>query len=369
MIITSCYHPLKAFPTFISPDSGKQQYKVTDYDCQYVFFDGNSWKKHYDTALPGVGVSEFIEIPCGQCIGCRLQRSRDWANRCLLELQDHVHPGYFITLTYNDLHLPRRWYSGEYGLAYQSFSLCKRDFQLWLKRLRKNTGQDIRYFGCGEYGPSTMRPHGHFQVFGLVLDDLVELPGRSELGYRYFTSKTIEDSWSFPARDEFGNEMECPNDASDEVKELFRRAGHVAIGEITWETCAYTARYITKKFLGRESQYYDFFNIEPPFSMMSLKPGIGRRYYSQHPDLYDYEFINVSTDKGGRKFRPPRYFDRLFDIDDHVRMQEIKSIRKKMAEEAIRLKLEATDLSYLEMLQVEEDVLQSRIKSLQRNKV
>lgn len=347
----ACYHPLKAWYTGrINPDTGKPVLQVTSYDSELPPFRFDSLK----------GFPDFVEIPCGQCVGCRLERSRQWANRCMLELQDHpVGTGYFVTLTYDQLHLPWSWYADRStGEAIPSQTLCKRDFQLFFKRLRKNTGQRIRYFGCGEYGPSTMRPHGHFIIFGLELDDLTLLPGRSPQGYPYYSSPTIDRCWSFPVRDEFAADL-----APDPTP-----AGFAVVGPITWETCAYTARYITKKLTGPQAQYYDYFNLEPPFSMMSLKPGIGRMYYDTHPELYEHEYIHVSTDKGGRKFRPPRYFDKLFDIDYPEESALMKQDRRARAEEAKRLKLDKTDLSYLEMLEVEEQSALGRLASLQRNK-
>lgn len=356
----SCNHPLKAFPIFISPETGKQQYKICEYDTRHVWFNGRSFVARFDTPFPG-SITEFIEVPCGQCIACRIQRSREWANRCLLELTDHPDaPGYFVTLTYDDWHIPYRWYADQHtGEAMLAQSLFREDVQLFLKRLRKNTGQELRYFGCGEYGPQTFRPHYHLQIFGLELNDLVLLPGRSELGYPYYRSETLEKAWSFPMRDEYGQEI-------DSARTL---AGHVCVGEITWETCAYTARYITKKLTGPASAYYDFFNIDPPFSMMSLKPGIGRMYYDTHPELYQQEYIYVSTEKGGRKFRPPKYFDKLYDIDYPEEMARIKETRKLMAEESKRLELSKTDLPYMEYLACKERALQSRLTALVRNKV
>lgn len=351
MISISCYHPLKAWYTGETHSSGKPKLNITPYECTYPTIDPAKI-----TVLP-----HWVEVPCGQCIGCRLERSRQWANRCLLEMQDHpVGTCWFVTLTYDQFHLPWSWYSDDStGEAIPSQTLCRRDFQLFFKRLRKNTGQKFRYFGCGEYGPSTFRPHGHFNLFGLVLDDLTPLPGRSAQGFTYYNSPTLDRAWSFPCRDEFGNDM-------DSVRSL---AGFVVVTPISWETCAYTARYITKKLTGPLGLYYDYFNIEPPFSMMSLKPGIGRMYYDSHPDLYDFEYINVSTEKGGRKFRPPKYFDRLFDIDHPEESAVMKKDRKRKAELSKKLKLENTDLSYLEYLQVEEDALYDRIKSLRRDLV
>lgn len=343
-----CYHPLKGWLTdAVNPDTLRPRYVITSYEAELP-----PWPLR-----PGQPVPKFVQIPCGQCAGCRIDRSREWANRCLMELQDHPdQPGYFITLTYDDLHVLRSWYaSPETGEAYQSLTLSRRDFQLWLKRLRKNTGQQLRYFGCGEYGPETKRPHGHFIVFGLKLDDLVPSQWASGREYTYFESETLNKSWSFPCRDEYGKDF---------GPSCF--AGRVLAGPITWETCAYTARYVTKKLTGFASEYYKIFNLEPPFSAMSLKPGIGRLYYDKHPDLYEYDFINLSTAKGGRKVKPPRYFDKLFDLDRPHIMPFLKEFRRESAELATAARLAATDLDYLSQLEVDEAAFEARIKSLER---
>lgn len=360
----ACYHPLLAWPTGKFTDNGKPDYKISSYPKmpEFISTSFNSVSCPVpDYGLPPPGVDGHAGapkvIPCGQCIGCRLQRSREWANRCLMELQDHPEGGYFVTLTYNDMHLPWSLYSDpSTGEACFSLSLDRRDVQLFLKRLRKNTGQDIRYFGCGEYGPTTFRPHYHIILFGLVLDDLEPLPGRSNQGYTYYRSSTVERAWSFAMRDSLRQDIGPKS-----------TAGFVVVGPITWETCAYTARYVTKKLTGDASQYYDYFNIVPPFSMMSLKPGIGRNGYS--PDLYQHEYINISTPTGGRKFRPPKYYDRLFDIDYPEEMVEIKRHRLSAAKLQKQLKLSLTDLDYMSLLESEEQVFSDKIKSLKRDLV
>ena len=100
--------------------------------------------------------------------------------------------------------------------------------------------------------------------------------------------------------------------------------------------------------------------------MMSRKPGIARQWYDDHPDFNDYEYINIKTEKGGRKFRPPNYYNRLYDLDEPEASKALKETRRKMAEAAKAAKLSQTNLSYLELLQVEENNLKSRIKSLER---
>src|SRR3954449_8205389 len=91
---------------------------------------------------------EKFSLPCGQCIGCRLERSRQWAMRCVHENKMHPRSS-FVTLTYDDKNIP------------PAGSLSKRDFQLFMKRLRKSQSNPLRFFACGEYGETTHRPHYH----------------------------------------------------------------------------------------------------------------------------------------------------------------------------------------------------------------
>ncbi|UPW40974.1 replication initiator protein [Sigmofec virus UA08Rod_5899] len=361
-----CYHPLKGFQVGVTSE-GKKQMKVVSYDVEQVYqlAPGSSWFCSGSTGfISGCfrRVTSYIDIPCGHCIGCRLERSRQWANRCLMELEYHD-SAYFVTLTYNDEHVPRSYYADpETGEAQPSLTLSKRDFQLFMKRLRKAFPDDkIRFFACGEYGPETFRPHYHAILYGLHLHDLVPYKQSSQ-GFWYYTSQSLQNVWS--TRD-------IPEGSSVNQWSVtpLARIGYVVVTDVTWETCAYTARYITKKLTGPEGQFYSDFNIEPPFSLMSRKPGIARQWYEDHPDLYDYEYINVSTPDGGRKFRPPKYFDKLYDLDDPEGSAEMKAIRQKMAEEAKKAKLAQTTLSYLELLQVEEDKKLNAVKKLGRSKI
>ena len=327
-----CYHPLKAIQCGVT-DAGK---------CKLLFLDEADLMAHPQYA------DEIILIPCGSCIGCRLEYSRQWANRCMLELQDHD-SAYFVTLTYNDEHVPINYYADpETGEAFPSQTLCKRDLQLFLKRVRRRFSDDkIRFFACGEYGPSTMRPHYHMILFGLHLDDL-RVACKTELGYQYLESERLSGAWT----DDYGNSK-----------------GFVNIGNVSWETCAYVARYITKKFKGKLGNFYSDHNIVPEFSQMSRRPGIARGYYDSHQDIYDFEYIHVSTPTGGLKFRPPRYFDELFDIENPERMKIIKESRQRIAKEKMKYQSEQTDLSVDEILAVQEQNLTEKIKKLRRDKV
>ena len=216
----SCYHPLKGYQ-FGTTDTGKPAYKVVSYDT--VLYDSTGKEM------------EFQVIPCGKCIGCRLAYTRMWADRCIAEATRHD-SSYFVTLTYDNEHLPHA-VDPNTGEILDHGTLVKRDCQLFMKRLRKNYSYDnkIRFFLAGEYGSTTARPHYHVILFGLVLDDL-KLYSKTALGFNLYNSDWLSAIWGL---------------------------GHVVIADVTWETCAYTARYILKKQSGPQSQVYDVFHIWP----------------------------------------------------------------------------------------------------------
>lgn len=332
----SCYHPQSAVVLGVNPETGKKVLR----------FLGSSL-----IVPPNLADKELIQVPCGQCVGCRIDYSRQWANRCMLELKYHD-SAYFCTFTYDDDHVPRSWYPDpETGEAIPSLTLSKRDFQLLMKRIRRKFENDhIRFFMSGEYGSQTFRPHYHAILFGLHLHDLIPYKTVREGGelYTYYNSPALSSCWT----DSDGNSI-----------------GFVVVGEVTWETCAYTARYVMKKLKGKESDFYEKHHIQPEFSLMSRKPGIAREYYDDNPDLYDFDFINISTPKGGKKFRPPRYFDKLFDVDNPEKSAELKELRKKLAIEAQKSKLARTSLDPDELFSVEEASFQNKIKPLRRNLV
>lgn len=331
-----CYHPLRAFPVGEHP-SGKPKYRIMEYAAQSVPDEfGNI-----------IHASQSIPIPCGKCIGCRLQYSRDWANRCMLELQYHD-SAYFLTLTYDNEHLPYNEFinpdTGEISQA-PVHTLVKKDFQDFMKRLRKNTSQKIRFFGCGEYGSDTHRPHYHIIVFGLELNDLKILKTNFR-GEIYYTSPTIEKCW---------------------------KKGYSLVCDVTWDTCAYVARYVTKKLNGKlAKEVYEDFNLQQPFSLMSRRPGIAAQYfYDNYEHIYRYDRINLSTASGGKSFKPPRYYDKLYDIEYHDDLLDIKINRENVARELQEAKVKNYDgLSYEDILYIEEDNLLSKLGHIkERNKV
>lgn len=203
----------------------------------------------------------YFSVSCGKCIECYKAYSMEWANRCLCEKKLHK-DSCFITLTY----------------AVNPVTLIKRDYQLFLKRLRKRLDIPLRYFGCGEYGSEEgRRPHFHFIIFGWKPDDL-EYFYTTDKGSKIYKSAFVSDVWH-----------SCnPN------------AGFISVGEVTEETCVYSAKYLSKLNPPPEG-------CLPPFCAMSRKPGIGFGFFTA-------ESANLSTVcVYGKNFYVPRYIRRKFN--------------------------------------------------------
>ena len=271
--------------------------KIVPFDTDHLEEDsqGNWWP------VPTVTVGQcravayrHFTIPCGKCIGCRLDYSRTWANRLMLEYK-YYSPDecWFVTLTYDNENVPINYYcDSETGERRPSLSLRKRDFQLFNKSLRDNFGyRKIRYYLCGEYGEKTHRPHGHAIYFGLPLDPFKLVKWKvSDQGFTLYKCPELEKIWS---------------------------RGNVFVSSVSWETCAYVSRYVTKKLNGDAAKFYELFNLEPEFSLMSRKPGIGRRYFDEHPDCIE-KGIHLATDTRGFNFSAPRYFKSIWKLDNVI---------------------------------------------------
>lgn len=255
---------------------------------------------------------EVIQVPCGQCIGCRLERSRKWAMRCVMEASMHKE-NCFITLTYRDECLPR---NGEGW---------KRDFVLFMKRLRKAYGK-VRFFHCGEYGELNGRPHHHSILFGFDFDDrdreCVE-------GRQFFRSKKLSDLWPY---------------------------GFSSVGDMTFESAAYVARYCMKKVNGPEAAAH-YKGWPPEYITMSRRPGIAEAWYRKFAgDVYPLDRCFAR----GVPCKPPRYFDEKFKLQFPDEFAKLKAIRKQMA---LRLSADGTP----ERLRVKEELACRRLSQSTRH--
>lgn len=352
----TCYHPMKGF-IIGKTDNGKKDLKIAPYDTECVFLPKGSdiWEKHGHVldrlVVQGKVVTEFVPIPCGQCIGCRIDYSKQWATRCMLESEYHD-SNYFLTLTYDEEHVPRSEYVDvETGEIKESLTLVKKDLQDFNKRLRielvrKKKKQEkqgvfldwtpeIRFYACGEYGSTSARPHYHMIVFGLHLDDL-ELYKRSPTGNLY-NSPFLDKIW---------------------------KQGHVVIGEVTYESCAYVSRYIMKKQKGQNYGCYQYYNILPEFTVMSRNPGIGKSYFEDNFEhIYSSDSIVLA---GGKCVSPPKYFDVLMNELDEELMENVKLKRKDIAEAIQEYKLALSTADYQMQLRHAENNKSAQIKKLVR---
>lgn len=328
-----CTSPLKGFKIGTTVN-GKPNYKITSYSTQLVYKLNNSWicsDTDFVSRYADVVVRDYIEIPCGKCLDCRLKFSRDWANRMMLEAQKYDE-NYFVTLTYDDDHLP----ISDSGIN----TVRVDDLQRFFKRLRKRIEpKKIRYYACAEYGEHTFRPHYHAIIFGLHIPDLEPFGYSGD--YPVYISKWLSDIW---------------------------RNGHIMVAPASWDTCAYTARYVTKKAkFPPIKEFYDDLGIENERSFMSRRPGIARDYFDEHfNEIYNTDQLILSTFKGGRIDKPPKYFDRCLEAIDEDRYNMIKLIRKEVSNISRQTLLCHTNLSYEEILRRRAAALDARTKVLKR---
>lgn len=196
----------------------------------------------YRLKNPDAPPHEGLPFPCGDCLACRINKRRAWTLRLLLEFYEQGEKASFVTLTYADQNFP----FSETGNPV----LCKRDLQLWIKRIRKKYGQGIRYYAAGEYGSKTRRPHYHIILFGLSPDEL-------DPDWFYFGGK------SGPFRPNY-----C---RSSPLYESWQH-GIVHIGEVTPHSIQYVAGYVTKKLTKKERENL---GVSPEFALMSRRPGLG----------------------------------------------------------------------------------------------
>lgn len=344
----SCKHPLKGFIIGTNPSTGNNKLKVTSYNTDHLELrtDGKYYQITDTSVSPFAKVyRDFVDIPCGRCIGCRLSRSKQWADRAVLELQYNAF-NYFLTLTYDDDHVPSNNFicpdTGEIG---ESLTLNKKDLQNFWKRLRKYFPDlKFKYIGVGEYGGNTLRPHYHAIVFGNSCIPDLKFYKFSSTNQMIFESKILDSIW---------------------------KNGKTYVEEASWEAIAYVCRYVTKKLYGEAASYYETFNLVPEFLTCSLKPAIGKVYYDDHKDeLFKNTKYFFPSSNGVRSAVPSRYFNKLFENDfDPVDVEYRKNALKSQFEASKQLKLQNTTLNYLDYLETEEYNLEKRTKKLVRSEI
>lgn len=299
-----CFKPLSAFQSINPKSNGKSDIRFKTPSDKHLY--------------------KSIKLPCNQCIGCRLDYSRNWAVRCYHESQQHKQNA-FLTLTYDDENIPE-W-----------DSLDLRDFQLFMKKYRKYLGsQKIKFFHCGEYGDEMGRPHYHACIFGHDFKDKYLFYERK--GQKFYRSETLEKLWPH---------------------------GNSLIADVTFQSAAYVARYILKKINGEQADnHYMSFDTstgevvrlqKPEYTTMSN--GIGEEWFNE----FSHEtFLNNSVIINGQEIKIPRYYDNKYEILEPEKFAEVKQLRQLNA-------LKNAKNNTPERLAVREKIQQYKLNQLKRD--
>lgn len=229
-----------------------------------------------------------VSVPCGTCLGCRLERAREWAVRCMHEASLYEE-NCFVTLTYDDAHKPKggtldpdhmtrflkrlRWKFGE-RYKYQVGTRISEKTGKVLPVYKYAFGRSIRYFQCGEYGDRFGRPHHHALLFNLDFKDREFY--RSQGDVKLYTSGELAKLWPY---------------------------GFSTVGDVTFESAGYVARYTLKKVDGSSKPVPG--RMEE-YLTMSRRPGIGKGWIDRFiGDVYPSDELVVN----GHVTKPPRYYD------------------------------------------------------------
>jgi len=333
-----CYHPLRAYIHIT---------KYTKTGKKLIVFDRKQIK----------GPVTLEELPCGQCIGCKIDKSREWAIRCTNEAETYgTINNCYLTLTYNEDNIP------------ENGNLRKKDFQNFMKEIRRQfhgeryvtykgkTTRPIRFFHCGEYGESCRncgmakkycrcpkyvkgigRPHHHVCIFNFNFPDRV-LQSEAE-GYNLYSSEILAKLW---------------------------KQGFHAIGDVTFESAAYVARYCCKKITGKKAEEHyktrdpetgKLHKVNPEYITMSRRPGIGKQWYEKFKEeIFSRDCI---IDKG-RQIKMPKYYNKQFEETFPVKYEKIQRERRKH-------KLENPEEYTYEKLTVREKIKKAQYSQLERN--
>lgn len=246
---------------------------------------------------------KFVSVPCGQCTECLNQKAKDWTMRILYETKSHEF-NYFITLTYDDDHIP---YDG--SLIKSEISDFNKKLKVYLER--KGWPSDFRFYGVGEYGGETFRPHYHIMYFGLDLKDLA-FETTDENGNMHFSSEFLKNTWS---------------------------KGLIDIEEVDFGNAAYIARYSEKKQLltKAEKQKFREAGFEPEFSVMSRRPGIGSELCSIVSDNVKNGVFHINIK--GRNYSIPMYVKRKLELDDSDYLEYNNDIEDILIQQRLSLSL------------------------------
>lgn len=287
--------------------------------CQKPYVKVPSGIKRKALLLSDEAKMASTPFPCGQCLNCRINKSRMWATRIGFE---HLTagPSSFVTLTYNDDFVPK------------NCELDEKDVRGFFKRLRYYNGdKKIRYFYCGEYGDKKGRPHYHIALFGVPLEK----------------EGIIEKSWTFE-----GCSM-----------------GMVKVGDLNAHSARYISGYIVKGMNKKNEFTKDFLKgRRPEFQRMSRRPGIGYEAMKLISEKCKKNGVtNVSEVMiGRRRVKLGRYLQSVID-------NELKVSEEKRKEDFFNYQNEMFDKWFKDgenfIDKFQKEMSQKRVQQIKRNKI
>lgn len=231
-----------------------------------------------------------VQLPCRQCLHCRLIHAGEWATRFMAESYFHSN-AWFLTLTQDDDH-GSNW-----------SSLDKAVLAAFWHRWRMR-GVQLRYGAAGEYGERTERAHYHAAVFGPEIPGL-EFFRKNERGERLYTSDWLSDLWG---------------------------RGFVTVAPLDAGTAAYVAGYCLRDVHAKDDGRYD--TVTPsgeyvertlPFFTMSRRPGIGRGFVEKYGSQFGAGDFMIS---GGQKVKTPKYFHNVLEELNPPLAADLKAARE-----------------------------------------
>ena len=286
----------------------------------------------------GAKYNDHQQLPCGKCLSCQIDKSKEWAVRGFHESQCHSQ-NCFITLTYDEEHLP------------ENNTLVKEDLQKFIKLLRYQIGETkIKFLAAGEYGSehNSHRPHYHACIFGYDPPDK----------QYFFTNKWGDAVYT-----------------SDFISKAWRHKGYITVSELNYRTCAYVARYTVKKIVTKEEREQHEYWIDtktgetnydpiaykkgllmknkiPEFITMSN--GIGSDWHDKYEKDTHKDYVTVNF----AKHKIPRYYDKKLENKNPELLTTIKEKRVKAAKENIKTK---------QKFKQEETIMKNNINRLNRS--
>lgn len=212
--------------------------------------------------------------PCGGCIICRKNKGKGWTARILLE--DAFNEGFtwFVTLTYDDDHVPKT--------AQGDLTLAKKQTTQWVRDQVKEHG--FRYYLVGEYGDQTQRPHYHAAIF------------------------SPDYTWHI-----------------DELLSKWKRRGLTDAHLLQTGSAAYLAQYTTKRLTAADDPRLEP-GQEPEFRTSSRVPAIGLTAIPWIASAYETKSGRLILEERGDVERCVRINGRKWPLDSYL----LTKLRKQL---------------------------------------